>query len=231
MKSDRITIDNPDAQAFVKKLFERIKKSKTTDDLKEIPSEIGYKNQLEKNMPGREFPRLHLRITKDEINALKEVGALSENMQLSHNLANGEMASGIKLSTLEKLLYAVLWKNGDLGKEHHLVSGILRNGHAQRYGAVFYEFGGYLSGEHAYILDQHNLRCFAIAVAENSEEIAKARRLESINGMNKQHSDWRNAYAVFYAEISKTLEDVAKSDFLYEVDRLLFSAGRLTKLK
>lgn len=167
-------------------------------------------------------------LTDEEVNALTQMGVLSEKMQLSSNLATGMLENGKMLTPLEKLLYAVLWKNGDLGKENHLISGIQGKEHQQKFGTVFYEFGGYLSGKNNYILDQHTLRCFA--VYESSEEtIASARTLELIDGTNKKHISWMESYKEFYEDICINI-DCDKSDFLYFVDRLLFGAGKLIKL-
>lgn len=222
------TFDDKSAKALVIELFDCIRSSRTLDDLNLIPKNFKHGEALEKNMPGDKFPRLRFRITDQEVNTLKQMGILSEKMQLSPDLASGKLAHGKTLTALEKLLYSVLWKNGDLGKEHHLISGILGNGHNQKFGAVFYEFGGYVSGKHSYILDQHTLRCFAIYEA-SGETIASARSLELIDGTNPKHIDWMNLYKEFYDAISADIL-CDKSDFLYSVDRLLFGAGKLIKL-
>ena len=222
------TIDDKNAKEFVTKLFDYIRASKTLEDLNAIPKKFDFEKLFTKNMPGEKFPRLRFRITDKEVNDLTQMGMLSEKMQLSPNLASGMLENGKKLTPLEKLLYAVLWKNGDLGKENHLISGILGNEHRQKFGTVFYEFGGYLSGKNHYILDQHTLRCFA--VYESPEEtIASARTLELIDGTNKEHIYWIGSYKKFYEDICKNI-DCDKSDFLYFVDRLLFAAGKLIKL-
>lgn len=220
--------DDKNAKEFVTKLFDYIRASKTLDDLNLIPEKFDFEKLFRKNMPGEKFPRLRFRITDEEVNALTQMGVLSEKMQLSSNLATGMLENGKMLTPLEKLLYAVLWKNGDLGKENHLISGIQGKEHQQKFGTVFYEFGGYLSGKNNYILDQHTLRCFA--VYESSEEtIASARTLELIDGTNKKHISWMESYKEFYEDICTNI-DCDKSDFLYFVDRLLFGAGKLIKL-
>ncbi len=227
-KSSSPAFDDNNAKALVTELFDRIRLSKTIDALNSITKEFKYGELLEKNMPGDKFPRLRFRITDDEVNALKKIGVLSENMQLSPELANGVLAGGKALNPLEKLLYSVLWKNGDLGKEKHLISGIIGKRHDQKHGTVFNEFGGYVSGRHSYILDQHTLRCFAV-YASSDEKIASARSIDSIDGTNQNHIDWINSYKEFYKAISLNIL-CDKSDFFYSLDRLLFGAGKLIKL-
>ena len=220
--------DNNIAKNFVNELFDSIQLSKSVEDLQLIPKKFKYGSHLEKRMPDKRFPRLRLRISKEEINILKQIGILTEDMLFSTNMANGKVASG-KMSALEKLLYSVLWKNGDLGKEHHLLNGIVGNSHPGKFGAVFNEFGGYLAGQHSYILDQHTLRCFAVFTSSKGG-ITGARCLDQINGTNPQHVEWIKHYKAFYQEISENLM-CEKSDFLYYVDRLLFGSGKLIKLK
>lgn len=220
--------DDKSAKEFVTKLFDYIRASKTLDDLYLIPEKFEFEKLFIKNMPGVKFPRLRFQITDEEVHALTQMGILSEKMQLSPNLASGMLENGKMLTPLEKLLYAVLWKNGDLGKESHLISGVLGNEHQQKFGTVFYEFGGYLSGKNYYILDQHTLRCFA--VYESPEETtASARILELIDGTNKKHISWMESYKKFYEDICKNI-NCDKTDFLHFVDRLLFGAGKLIKL-
>ena len=221
--------DNNSAKNFVNELFDSIRLSKSVEDLQLISKKFKYGSYLEKKMPDKVFPRLRLRVSTDEINILKQMGIVTENMQFSTNLANGDVIAGRKMSALEKLLYSVLWKNGDLGKERHVINGILGNSHSEKFGAVFNEFGGYLAGQHYYILDQHTLRCFAVYTSPE-DGITGARCLDQINGTNPQHVEWIKYYKAFSQEISKNLT-CEKSDFLYYVDRLLFASGKLIKLK
>lgn len=223
-------IDNKNAKALVIDLFDRIHSSKTIEDLNLIPKELDYGDLLVENMPSEKiYPRLRLRITKEEVDTLMQMGVLTDEMQLSPDLANGVYANGKTLSTLEKILYSMLWKNRDLGKERHVISGILDIGHCQKHGTVFYEFGGYISGKNSYILDQHTLRCFAVHSSPD-EHIVTARRLKVINGTNKKHIVWISLYKEFYNRIKPDIL-CDRSDFFYKVDSLLFGVGKLIKLE
>ena len=221
-------LSDSETKIFITALLQKINTAKTVEDLALIPKNHSLGKYIEKNMPGEKFPRLDFQITEDDVNELKKIGALSEQLQLSKELAKG-MLTTQPMSALEKLLYSILWKNGDLGKEHHLISGIIRNSHSKKYGTVFFEFGKYLSGQHVYIVDQHTLRCFGIH-ASPVHEVSKARRLELIDGKNPDHLAWIQIYRDYYTMISHDLK-CNKNDFLYHVDRLLFGAGKLIKLK
>ena len=222
-------IGNIEAKVLVRDLLNMICLSKSIGELRSIPDKLDYGSQIKKNMPGTKFPRLILRVSIEEIEFLREEGVISERMQFSSILATGEYAQGKRMTPLEKLLYSILWKNGDLGKERLLISGIFGKGHDQQTGTVFHAFGGYIGGQHCYIMDQHTLRCFAIQASSN-EEITRVRALGSIEGTNPEHGAWMAAYRQFYDSVGTDLL-CEKSDFLYEVDRLLFGAGKFIKLK
>ena len=217
-------LDNDQAKTLVGNLMDHINRSSTVTDLLAKVADMANWHGIEKNMPGEKFPRLRLRITPEEIGELHAMGVLTDDLKLSPILASGKLSSDQPLSALEKLMYAVLWKNGDLGKEHHLASGVYGEGHAQKTGTVFYEFGGYLSGRNSFIMDQHTLRCFAVAASEG-DAITQARQLETIDGKNDQHGSWMEAYVAFY----KQLEAKGK-DYLYVVDKLFFGAGKFIKI-
>lgn len=77
------TFNDKDAKSLVIDLFDRIRSSKTLDDLNLIPKNFMHGELLKKNMPGGKFPRLRLRITDAEVNTLKQMGVLSEKMLLN----------------------------------------------------------------------------------------------------------------------------------------------------
>jgi hypothetical protein len=222
-------IGHLEAKALVCDLFTSIQSSKSVGELTSIPSKLKYGQQITTNMPGAKFPRLRFRVSIEEIEFIRQLGVFADRAQFSPILATGEYAHGKKMTPLEKILYAILWKNGDLGKEQHLISGILGKVHGQKTGTVFHAFGGYIAGQHPYIMDQHTLRCFAVQ-ASSDQEIERVRSLDLIDGTDPEHGAWMEAYRHFYDSVSADLL-CEKSDFLYEVDRLLFGAGKFIKRK
>jgi hypothetical protein len=222
-------IGHLEAKALVCDLFFSIQSSKSIGELTSIPSKLKYEQQITANMPGPKFPRLRMRVSVEEIELIRQLGVIAGRSQFSPNLATGEYAPGKKMTPLEKILYAILWKNGDLGKEKHLISGILGEVHGQKTGTVFHAFGGYIAGQHHYIMDQHTLRCFAVQTSSD-QEIARVRSLDLIDGTDPEYGTWMEAYRHFYDSVSADLL-CEKSDFLYEVDRLLFGARKFIKRK
>ena len=223
-------IDNKSAKAFILKLFECISSSSKVAELKKIPETCSLGAGLKKKMPGKKFPRLEIHITREQLQNLKETKVIMSDNGFSTELASGKSSGGYKLNDLEKLLYSMLWKQGDLGKERHIVSGIFENNRDKRHGHVFHEFGRYLANKNDYIMDQHTLRFFAV-LNSSEDNIETARKLSAVDFSRKDHIALECSYKKFYATLSKKVSgEKEKADFYYEVDRLLFGAGALVKI-
>ena len=66
---------------------------------------------------------------------LPEINYISMDNRL--NISKEELD---KQSLLTKLLYSIIWKNGDLGKEKHIIEGVLNFNKIDEKGLVFYHF-------------------------------------------------------------------------------------------
>lgn len=230
-----------EAKQFVLGIFKHISHSKTAEDLVKIFKTHKQGPHLAKDIEEKKYPRLDFKLTGSEIDDLKKAGFINEGLELSARVANGSVeANGqtAKLTALEKLLIAILWKNGDLGKERHVIAGIEGREHKEQHGTVFHAFGRYLSGVNPYILDQHTLRCFVVreSNADNTDQSAfeRATSFKVINGNNEEHRGWVKAYTDFYQALEQTLDDrnaerAEKLEYFYWVDRLLFRTGKLLK--
>jgi len=226
-------LSNQATKEFVSSIFNWINYSSTTHELLVIPSYLEqYQDRILNNMPGSKFPRLRLAISKDEVDYLVKEKIISEDMQFSKSLASGNHPNGQEMTVIEKILYAMLWKNGDIGKEQHLLSGVMQSRLQNKNDSVvFYEFGSYLSGNKSYIVDQHTLRCIAVIESSDENEIAYSRKLSIIKKSNKMHIKWLEAYDKFVENIRLKVSDDCYSEFMYHVDRILFSAGKIIKIK
>lgn len=243
MDEAKMNLDDSQAATVAEAVFAGIDNAQDPDAIKAIPSSIlagDFENGLNRNKPpAGKFPRLRFvldatavrQLLDDERRPFEETrGGLS----LSPAIAND--ASG-RFTTLEKLLYSILWKNGDLSKEKHLIAGILGETPATPEGLVFRRFGEYLSGNRRYILDQHTVRAYAVFEARHSSaEIRKARSMNILNGRNKQHQQWVNGYDQYMAATAGRLVKIHGGhspfvlDTLYEIDLLLFGLGKMVKL-
>jgi hypothetical protein len=231
-KNAEITDQN--CKKLVFQVMDLIRAATSDTEILGIPGQLDaslsqYSILIEKNKPQDKFPRLNFRISADDVNELKKREILTEDFRLNKKLANGQLSNGVSLSALEKLLYAILWKKGDLGKEKHLLDGVAEIKTVKGPGIVFNNFGSFLSGRVPYILDQHTVRCFAVYAAVDGD-VTKARGIEILKIENPWHKELIQGYEEFYSSLEKrNIPD--RETFFYEIDRLLFGLGKLIKTR
>lgn len=168
------------------------------------------------------YPQIAYSITRQEVEELKRNGTI---------LADNSLARLLDGDPLVKLLYAVLWKNGDLKKVKHIVDGILAEPSEtvadRTSGLVFYQFGRYLTKEDGEpIVDQHVLRAFGIFKAKgNRKEVDRLRKLSIVT--KKDHKlieDYRH-----WLRTALTPELRRVDNYAYHVDKVLFALGKAVK--
>jgi hypothetical protein len=215
-------------------MFAAVDKAKSSADIIRISSDLNLEDEIKINMPiDEKYPRLSFRFEDADFNVLQHY--LNDDLMLKSDLSTGKVDGKI-LTPLEKLLYAILWKNGDLGKERLLLRGIQsgstqdnRNDDAA---VVFFEFGRFLANNNVFILDQHTLRCHSAynACVENSDDkFEYARKLNSINKYSI-HAGLIENYKKYYSGLKNKI-DYKNTEFYYHLDRLLFGVGKMIKCK
>jgi signal recognition particle subunit SEC65 len=199
--------------------FEKLLTSKTVDEVERILDDL--KVDMKYRMDDKVYPRLKFKITKQEIEELKEKGLITADNLLA-DIANAD--------PLTKLLYSVSWKNGDLKKVKHIIEGIVSGQEDEKEnGLVFYQFGKYLTkkpGEP--IIDQHVLRAFGLFKANgDSDRVEKLKRLSLITKKEKELIDQYKLW--LRTELTKELRD--SENYSYHVDKVLFAVGKSVKEK
>ena len=204
---------------IVRRTFEKLRTSKTVDEVDRILDELNIDKKY--RMDDKVYPRLKFKITKQEIEELKEKGIITADNLLT------DISSA---DTLTKLLYSVSWKNGDLKKVKHIIEGIISGQEDEKEnGLVFYQFGKYLTkkpGEP--IIDQHVLRAFGIFKAdEDKDKLEKLKRLSLITKKEKELIDQYKLW--LRTDLTKELRD--NDNYSYHVDKVLFAVGKSVKEK
>jgi hypothetical protein len=167
------------------------------------------------------YPRIDFKLNKDELKFIYDRLVKNEpiiNPQTDLN------------DPLSKLLYAMVWKNGDLPKLKHIVLGVFGEmpAYKENEGIVLFYFGRYLTNPNANsIIDQHVIRTYKLFISKDEntfDEIIK------FNGVKMKH----NLDVTGYFEwLAMNICDPLKSnpDALYEIDKILFSLGKMMKSK
>lgn len=200
-------------------LFDEIEGSKTADNLTEIAKRYDLK------IDDKKYPKLDFYISKEEIAELKAQKKISIDESNSNYLSFNQN----DLDPLAKLLYSIIWKQGDLQKLKHIIAGIedVDNIKEDKDNAlVFYYFGNHLASktEDKYkypIIDQHVIRAFnAYKLSNNPVELDVIRKkTEIVKEDRHKYLEW----------IDSNFKDKG-SDFLYYLDKLLFEIGKKIKL-
>ncbi|TYP71559.1 hypothetical protein [Aquimarina intermedia] len=210
-----------ETKKFISIIFEKITSSNTNNDLIEIEKESFDRKYI---MDSTSFPKIDFNISSTEIDELIKSNIIDKNYNLNPLSKNSD--------PLIKLLYSIIWKNGDLKKLKHITKGIHRDDLSimeQEKSFVFYQFGKYLTKqENQPIIDQHVLRAFAIYQCDDIQEIRQIRGFKVITkkekNLIKDYINWLSSDS-----INNTLKKEA--EYLYYIDRILFASGRLTKKK
>jgi hypothetical protein len=218
---------NIEAKAWIKQAFELIKQATSLAAITSIENSIGLQEKYK--MSAQTYPSIQFALSAADIRSLQENGILTKGNEISPDF------SAKVQDPLAKLLYALIWKNGDLKKIRHIVAGILNEGgkddEEKENGLVFYQFGKYLKKEPGEpIIDQHVLRTFGIYQATESDEkeITRLRKLSSITKKDKDliaaYKDWLQA--------GDGLQECFRNTegYTYHLDKLLFAIGRAVKL-
>lgn len=200
----------------VKDVFDKLTNASSIKDVKSLFS--GFEKFM---MNDDVYPQIQFKIEKKDIEDLIEKGIITPEKSLSKKIEG---------DALSKLLYAVLWKNGDLSKVKHIIEGILDESEENKdNGLVFHQFGKYLTkkvGEP--IIDQHVLRAFGIYKADGDED--KIKKLKKLSLITKKEKDLIKEYKKWLQTGFKP-ELRAEENYSYEVDKLLFAVGKSLKAR
>ena len=196
-------------------VFEKIHKSNSLEDLKKLQPEFLEKYYLNT----KKFPQINFKISKQDIN---KQGGLS--------LSLSEVITRKDLTTLEKLMLSMLWKNGDFGKETHVLEGILNKNtiETKSSGIVFHQFGQYLrDSENQPIIDQHIFRAFKYYKNTDENQLESIKKKSELSKKDaskiKDYMKWANEHAERI--------NGEKQKIFYQIDKLLFALGKYIKKK
>ena len=227
-------MDTKKAENLVMLVFEKINKSKSSNCLIDL---LKMKELIKNKLDTKKYPKINFTISNDELKKLSEIGYLA-NSKLNVNSIDFE-----KESTLVKLLYSILWKNGDLGKEKHIICGINNESKGDNKAIVFYHFGKYLADSlrSKPIIDQHTLRAFGVylCVTNQIQKVEKKIRnnkskiiLTTEYYLKLNTASFREIPLVDeYEEWIKSHHLNIEDDFVYNLDLVLFALGKTIKYK
>ncbi len=216
-------MQDKEVKEFTTEIFSLIEESTTISELESI---IEKNKELKKNILNAEsYPKIEFKITVEEIEGLKKSKLLDNDFNLTKNIFK-------TTDPLTKLLYSVIWKNGDLKKIKHIIKGIVTavdDENNQEEALVFYQFGRYLTKTPGQpIIDQHVIRAYGIFQLNDIKKVGEYRKLQTLN---KAHKNLINEYKKWHTSDKLTKELKAQPDYTYHIDKILFALGKTIKSK
>ncbi|MEQ9466455.1 MAG: hypothetical protein RLN88_03535 [Ekhidna sp.] len=213
-------MNHEQAKETVDEIFNSIRTATSNEHIDELISGELYKNKMDSEA----YPYLHFSLTPSEIQELINSRLINSDGNITPNISERD-----DLNPLTKLLYSVLWKNGDLKKIKHIVQGIQQIDEPtsdKEDGLVFYQFGKFLTKTGQPIIDQHVLRAFAIYRTTDLHEVEQLRWKGTLNKKDRPLiEDYKN----WLKSNELTAELRSEHEYSYHIDQLLFALGKTIK--
>lgn len=180
------------------------------------------KNNLGKYQINRKiYPIIKFTISPEEIDDAIRLKYFDENYLPASSLGSDYP----KMTSIEKLFYSILWKNGDLGKVKRIIEGITSHANYPNNSIVFHQFGRYLENKREPLIDQHVIRTFMIYMSTSEEDLLKAISLKQIS---KNQAPIVESYISWIKSLcEKSREN--EEDLIISIDEVLFALGKSIK--
>lgn len=213
-------MDKKEAKKLINNVFLGIKIATSCEDLQSL---LHSESVLSKNkMDLDKYPKIGFTISSEDVENLIEARLLNSDFSLTEQATKN-------LDPLSKLLYAVIWKNGDLRKIRHIIQGVKNAGKVindEENAVVFRQFGKFLNQRDEPIVDQHVIRAFALYF-DSSKDFDQIR---SIGLLNKRHQTYIDAYKNWLNSDEILNELKSQPEYTYYIDQLLFAVGKAVKI-
>ena len=214
-----------DLEDKTKEIISGLSKCKSIKNLELLLSKDFLKKGLKDK---RKYPSLGYNIPKAEIERLKHNGWIDINNQLVVDKFSSA-------STMEKLLFSIIWKRGDLRKISKIIDGIEGENVSNSERITFNKFGEFLLNPATnIIIDQHVIRAYQLIEFWNADkikpnkELTKIRKKDILTGKDKElingYKNWIRHNTLDKAEIKQDKK------YLGLMDELLFAFGKIVKL-
>ncbi|RYZ84110.1 MAG: hypothetical protein EOP06_18705 [Proteobacteria bacterium] len=182
---------------------------KVVDSNPEIAEEV---NEFE-----LKYPKVPLSLIPVEIESLYEY-----IVRDSHKV---NIERSVPFTPFEKLLLAVLWKNGHIDRVQSLMDGISGVTKANTdFGVIFRQFGRSLVDESEPIVDQHTIRAFCKFGDVSMVSSRKVIPRKSV--FRNSDQPLINAYRQWFKSILDKVPIGERAEFKYLLDKILFAVGK-----
>ena len=206
------------------------------EDLSKLVSLADLLKYIQDDIPSRyqknktKYPRIPFQISAEEIQKLKAAGWIHKdtNELISEKFAEAK-------DPMTRLLFSIVWKQGDLLKVARILDGILGkqpNRNSDR--ITFLEFGRYLRNpQQEVIVDQHVIRAYrVISFYEEKGSLPapeELRKMAKKDAIKESDRDLVESFRKWVGESPSFKHLRADPDWRYAVDDFLFAFGKMVK--
>lgn len=202
----------------MKELFDRVAETKSVDGLKSLLKQY---NNIEKTVLNfeKKYPRFTLTVRPEDVDDLKK----SHEVIDANHIINLNSTYGF--TTLEKLLLAILWKNGHINRVQPVLDGIVgEQKSTTEYGVILRQFGKSLADPTEPIIDQHVLRAYC--EYGDLSDVKGRKKVPLGTAMKESDQELIDSYRKWLKKILASVPDVDRTEFLYRIDKILFAIGK-----
>jgi len=162
------------------------------------------------------YPALPFEISADDLKVIEILKTFPSPLPDNH-----------QWTPLEKIFYALLWKDGKLESIKRIIEGAehaLSNTPSTPSSAVVYHyFGRHLTDRlRQPIIDQHTIRAFRLLTTPSEDKLDEIRAIQSLTNDDAQ------AYCTWYVEMT-TAEGIESYEDSRKIDCFLFALGKYAK--
>jgi hypothetical protein len=206
---------------LVDKVFEEIEKNTSCADIKSLFTKYHLNMEIDRT----KYPYIEYCISRKEIDELKRKGIINTEVRIAENVFSEDN----DFDALTKLLYAIVWKNGDLDKICHIINGIdgIQDNEFES-GFVFRQFGRFLENKSEPIIDQHVIRAFKVKNCK-VDEIEKIDSALRIDVVDKKATEVIGSYRNWVKQLCRGKQKKETNELKEVIDDLLFSLGKTIK--
>lgn len=201
----------------MRELFEKASKAKSLQELDMIINQESGISSIISEFEDK-YPDFDLTVQNEEVDRLIAQGIINADHTIN-------LSGEYKFSTFEKLLLAVLWKNGHITRIQPILDGItgVRKSESS-FGVIFRQFGRSLTDPDEPIVDQHVLRAFC--TFGDISEVKGRKEVPRKTAFKDSDQELINAYREWFKNILQEVPTQEKVTFKYRLDKLLFAVGK-----
>lgn len=188
--------------------------------------ELFKKNQFDT----KQYPKLNISIGCD-----KEGNVIQSEIETLESISDKnfkKLTEHVEKSddVYLKLLYSLVWKQGDLTKLDGIIKGIVNKpDNESKTGTTFKSFGKHLRDKSNPIIDQHVMRAYLAITETKNHNLSLIRKLKD-NFIDKKQKEIEN-YKTWLNNLYQSKIHKGNIDFFYYADQILFTLGKTIKLK